>query len=79
MNCKSRRLLVGCRSANNKENLALAGVGKWQNIFRECSSNANCPTDLKDGTSFYYVRGQAWGFEGRPKVRNEGRTLCQLI
>jgi hypothetical protein len=46
-------------------------------IFRECSLINNCPADLKNGTSFYYMNGQAWGFEGRPKVRNERRTACQ--
>jgi hypothetical protein len=73
MNCRSKRVLVACHSANNDQNLVLAGVGKWQDIFRECSSINNCPADLKNGISFYYVNSQAWGFEGRPKVRNERR------
>jgi len=70
MTCKSRRLLVACHPAGNKEALTLAGIGKWQDILRQCSSNTHCVTEMKNGTSFYYVKDQAWGFEGRPKVRD---------
>jgi hypothetical protein len=70
MACKSSRLLVTCHPTDNKENLTLAGVGKWQDILRECSSITNCRTEMKNGASFYYVKDQAWGFERRPQVRN---------
>jgi len=67
--CRSRRLLVACHPVNNNENLTLAGVGKWQDVFRQCTPNTQCVTEMKNGTGFYYAADQAWGFEGRPKVR----------
>jgi hypothetical protein len=70
MACKSRRLLVACHPADNRENLTLAGVGKWQDILRQCSSVGNCRNQMTDGPSFYYAKDQAWGFEGFSNVRD---------
>ncbi|CAF3852858.1 unnamed protein product [Rotaria sp. Silwood2] len=63
--CKSRKLLVACRPVGNKKTLTLAGVGKWQDLLRQCSSSAYCQIEIKNDTGFYYVPDQAWGFEGR--------------
>ncbi|CAF2758148.1 unnamed protein product [Rotaria sp. Silwood2] len=63
--CKSRKLLVACRPVGNKKTLTLAGVGKWEDLLRQCSSSAYCQIEIKNDTGFYYVPDQAWGFEGR--------------
>jgi hypothetical protein len=67
--CKGKRLLVACRSTNDKNTLIVGGVGKRENIFRPCTSYSHCTTEMENGTGFYYVQDQAWGFEGRPQVR----------
>ncbi len=67
--CKGERLLVACSNASDKENLIVAGIGKREDIFRSCSPNSYCTTEMKNGTGFYYVQNQVWGFQGRPKVR----------
>jgi hypothetical protein len=68
--CKSRRFLVACHPADNKETLTLAAVARLEDILQQCSSINDCRNELKNGAKFYYVKDQAWGFEGRPKVRN---------
>ncbi len=47
----------------------MAGVGERENLFRTCTPNSYCSTTMKNNTGFYYVQNQAWGFQGRPKVR----------
>ncbi|CAF3581241.1 unnamed protein product [Adineta steineri] len=64
-NCKSTRFLVACTPTDNKATLTLAGVGYSKTILRECSQKNYCATEIKNGTGFYYVDDQAWGFEGR--------------
>ncbi|CAF1512242.1 unnamed protein product [Adineta steineri] len=64
-NCKSSRFLVACTPTNNKATLTLAGVGGSTTILRQCTQNNYCTTDINNGTGFYYVNDQAWGFEGR--------------
>ncbi|CAF0828760.1 unnamed protein product [Rotaria sordida] len=68
--CNSRKLLVACRPANNNKMLTLAGIGKWKDLFRPCSSNTYCQIEIKNDIGFYYVQDQAWGFEGHSQVRN---------
>ncbi|CAF1197726.1 unnamed protein product [Rotaria sp. Silwood1] len=65
--CKGKRLLVACRSVNNKKTLTVAGVGERESIFHPCPSNGHCITNKKNGIGFYYVADLVWGFEGRPK------------
>jgi hypothetical protein len=67
--CKGKRLLVACRSIADKKTLTVAGVGERENLFCKCTSNTYCSTTMKNNTGFYYVQNQAWGFQGRPKVR----------
>jgi hypothetical protein len=66
--CKGKRLLVACRSVNDKKTLIVAGVGKREDIFHSCTPNSYCTVEIKNGTGFYYVRDRAWGFQGRPQV-----------
>ncbi|CAF3673051.1 unnamed protein product [Rotaria sp. Silwood1] len=63
--CRSRKILVACRPVGNHKTLTLAGVGKWQDLFRPCSSNTYCQYEMKNDIAFYYALDQAWGFEGR--------------
>ncbi|CAF1167915.1 unnamed protein product [Rotaria sordida] len=65
--CKGKRLLIGCRSVNDKETLTVAGVGERENIFNPCSVNGQCTIDKKNNIGFYYVADYVWGFEARPK------------
>jgi hypothetical protein len=67
--CKGKRLLVACRSVNDKKTLIVAGVGKREDIFHSCEPNRYCATEIKNGTGFYYVEDHAWGFQGRPEVK----------
>ncbi|CAF4002342.1 unnamed protein product [Rotaria sordida] len=66
--CNSRKLLVACRPANNNKMLTLAGIGKWKDLFRPCSSNTHCQIEIKNDIGFYYVQDQAWGFEGHSQI-----------
>ncbi|CAF1411509.1 unnamed protein product [Rotaria sp. Silwood1] len=65
LNRKSRKILVACRPVGNHKTLTLTGVGKWQDLFRPCSSNTYCQYEMKNDIAFYYALDQAWGFEGR--------------
>lgn len=68
--CKGKRLLVACRTVNDKSTLIVAGVGKREDIFYRCQPNSHCTPKVNNGTGFYYVENQAWGFQGSsPQVR----------
>ncbi|CAF2990098.1 unnamed protein product [Rotaria socialis] len=65
--CKGKRLLVACRSLDDRKTLAVAGIGQRQNMFKPCTSNPYCTTEKNNGLGFYYVTDRVWGFEGRPQ------------
>ncbi len=67
--CNGERLLVACRSVSDRTTLIVAGIGKREDILRSCLPNSYCTPEMKNGTGFYYVQNQVWGFQGRPKVR----------
>jgi hypothetical protein len=69
LKCLSRRILVACRPVNSTDTFTLAGVGKWLDMLQACAQNTHCVTKIQNGTGFYFMDQQAWGFEGRPKVR----------
>lgn len=69
--CTGRRLLVACRSTQNKAALVVAGVGRREDLFFACAPNHYCRVPRKNEIGFYYAQGQAWGFEGFSAVSLE--------
>lgn len=67
--CTSKRILVACRSVQNKSVLTVAGVGLRENIFTPCLVNGYCATKRINSIGFYHVTDAAWGFNGTPEVR----------
>lgn len=66
--CSGKRLLVACRSLNDRNILTVAGVGQREQIFRPCSPNSYCTVQKQNDIGFYYVADNVWGFEGQQKV-----------
>jgi hypothetical protein len=75
--CKGKRLLVACRSIADEKTLTVAGVGEREDLFPSCTLYSSCSIIMKNNTGFYYVQNQAWGFEGRPQVRNKTLKMIE--
>ncbi|CAF4785311.1 unnamed protein product, partial [Rotaria magnacalcarata] len=44
--------------------------GQWNDLVQTCASYHECQIEMEDNIGFYYVSSQAWGFAGRPEVRD---------